>query len=353
MAIDEKDGRVNGPTTAALAALALVARSAARRSLAFAIRHRGLPLPNATDPDRRYGWGWTTDTRSLVEPTARVLLAVNARTPENDAVRDEAVAFMRERQCADGGWNFGNASVYDVDLKSYPQTTAVALIALQGEPADLVRPALRYLRRGWRLEPGGLTLAQTLVAFRLHGEQASARGPARCSRGPRDAAGLPSPSACRRVGRSRDGARRAPRAVEVAGVSLTRRQLLVRAGVGAAWLGAGGAIAAERLGVVRPAAPVRSLGVPRAGTRGRRRPARGELRRRPRGPAARRAASRRAGRPRPLGAPQAEPRRVRGGLLDQHRPAARRRRSEHACAGWARPRSSWPKVPGIAATPRP
>jgi len=176
-ALDEKDGRVNGPTTAALAALALVAPSAAQRSLAFAIRHRGLPLPNAPDPDRRYGWGWTTDTRSLVEPTARVLLAVNARTPENDAVREEAVAFMRERQCADGGWNFGNASVYDVDLKSYPQTTAVALISLQGVSADLTRPALRYLRRGWRLEPGGLTLAQTLVAFRLHGELASVAGP--------------------------------------------------------------------------------------------------------------------------------------------------------------------------------
>ena len=41
------------------------------------------------------------------------------------------------------------------------------------------------------------------------------------------------------------------------------------------------------------------------------------------------------------------------GSVDQHRPAARRRRREHACAGWARPRSSWPKAPGTAGTPRP
>jgi hypothetical protein len=176
-AIDEDDGRVNGPTTAALASLALGERSAARRSLDYAIAGRGLPLPNAKDPDRRTGWGWTTDTRSLVEPTARVLLAVNALTPSNAAVRNEAVRLMRERQCADGGWNFGNASVYDVDLKSYPQTTAVALIGLQRAGGGLVRPALRYLERAWRLEPGGLTLAQTVVAFRLHGEQASLAGP--------------------------------------------------------------------------------------------------------------------------------------------------------------------------------
>jgi len=38
-------------------------------------------------------------------------------------------------------------------------------------------------------------------------------------------------------------------------VSLTRKQLLVRTGVAAAWLGAGGAIAAERLGVFDPPPP--------------------------------------------------------------------------------------------------
>ena len=41
----------------------------------------GCRCPNADDPKRRVAWGWTSDTRSLTEPTARVLLAVNARTP--------------------------------------------------------------------------------------------------------------------------------------------------------------------------------------------------------------------------------------------------------------------------------
>jgi hypothetical protein len=166
---DDAGGRPAGPTTAALAALALDDRAAARKALAYAIAHRGLPLPNAADPKRRSAWGWTDDARSLVEPTARILLAVNALTPDDAATRSEALELLRTRQCADGGWNFGNASLYDVDLRGYAQTTAIALVALQGADAALLRPAFAFLRRSWQLEPGGLTAAQALVALRLHG----------------------------------------------------------------------------------------------------------------------------------------------------------------------------------------
>ena len=166
---DERDGHRDGPTSSALAALVLDDPAAARRALAFAIAHRGLPLPNAPDPDRRTAWGWTDDARSLTEPTARVLLAVNVLTPEDTATRREAVELFRTRQCADGGWNFGNASVYDVDLRGYAQTTAMGLIALQRGDGTVLRRALAFLHSNWPLEPGGLTVAQALVAFRLHG----------------------------------------------------------------------------------------------------------------------------------------------------------------------------------------
>ncbi len=166
---DERDGRHDGPTSSALGALTLDDRRAARRALAYAIAHRGLPLPNAADPEKRTAWGWTSDARSLTEPTARVLLAVNALTPDDAATRREAVDLLLARQCADGGWNFGNASVYDVDLRGYAQTTAMGLIALQQGHASVVARAFDFLRRSWRLEPGGLTVAQALVAFRLHG----------------------------------------------------------------------------------------------------------------------------------------------------------------------------------------
>jgi hypothetical protein len=166
---EELEGRRDGPTTAALVALTLDDPVAARRSLSYAIARRGLPLPNATDPERRTAWGWTADARSLVEPTARVLLAVNALTPNDAATRREALGLLAARQCADGGWNFGNASVYDVDLRGYAQTTAIGLIALQKGHPDVVERAFDFLRGNWRLEPGGLTVAQALVAYRLHG----------------------------------------------------------------------------------------------------------------------------------------------------------------------------------------
>ena len=50
-------------------------------------------------------------------------------------------------------------------------------------------------------------------------------------------------------------------------MSLTRKQLLVRTGVAAAWLGAGGAIAADRLGVFDPPPPFDRSKFPSRGAR--------------------------------------------------------------------------------------
>jgi hypothetical protein len=166
----ELDGRPAGPAVTALTALALDGPNA-RRALASAIAVRGFPPPDAPDPNRRTAWGWTSDVRSTVEPTSRVLLAVNRHTPSDHRTRDEAIRLLRARRCADGGWNYGNASVNDVDLRGYAQTTAIALIALQHDAPDLVDSGMRFLRRRWRREPGSLTTAQSLIAFRLHGVQ--------------------------------------------------------------------------------------------------------------------------------------------------------------------------------------
>jgi hypothetical protein len=166
--LQELDGRVAGPAVAALVALVL-GDAAGRRALRQALGVRGFPPPDARDPNQRKAWGWTPDVRSTVEPTSRMLLAVNHLTPSDRESREEALGLLRERRCADGGWNYGNASVNDVDLRSYAQTTAIALIALQREAADLVQSGLRFLGRSWRREPGSLTTAQALIAFRLHG----------------------------------------------------------------------------------------------------------------------------------------------------------------------------------------
>ncbi len=121
------------------------------------------------DGDGRNGWGWTDDSYAWVEPTSRVLLAIKLLRPTDTATRDEAVRILHERHCNDGGWNYGSTSVKGVDLRGYAQTTAVALMGLQGESASLVAPGVRFLRSRWRAEPGGLTLAQTALALDLVG----------------------------------------------------------------------------------------------------------------------------------------------------------------------------------------
>ena len=72
------------------------------------------------------------------------------------------------------------------------------------------------------------------------------------------------------MGDARDRARPAARAAEVAGVSLTRRQLVVRSGALALWATAGGAVVAERLGVFDDPPPFDRSDFPTPGRRARR-----------------------------------------------------------------------------------
>jgi hypothetical protein len=109
-----------------------------------------------------------------------VLIAARQLTPADRSARADAVLLLEEWQCADGGWNHGVAVVLDTKLPGYAQTTAIALIALRGERGAFVQDGLRFLRRTWQREPGGLTTAQALIAFQLH-EVEDEIGPARAA----------------------------------------------------------------------------------------------------------------------------------------------------------------------------
>jgi hypothetical protein len=98
-----------------------------------------------------------------------VLIASKLVAPRDAGARGEAVAVLGERQCVDGGWNHGIATVLDEHLPGYVQTSALALVALEGERGAFVRRGIDFLRQSWRTEPGGLTTAQVVVAFQFHG----------------------------------------------------------------------------------------------------------------------------------------------------------------------------------------
>jgi hypothetical protein len=166
-------GTVDSDAPTSIAALALPPGPARERALDHLAGSRAeLQSSFAVaphDPDTR-GWGWTRDTFGWVEPTARALLALRLHRPDASAAIEDGLAVLADRECDGGGWNYGNTIVYDVVLPPYAQTTAIALIGIQGALAEQTSRGLRILGELWRTEPGGLSLAVALAAFRLAGE---------------------------------------------------------------------------------------------------------------------------------------------------------------------------------------
>ena len=114
------------------------------------------------------GWGWVGGTASWVEPTARALWALRMTRPTSSRIAD-AVALLKDRESVGGGWNYGNREVLGEELPPYAQTTAAALIGLRRLDPDLEIRGLDSLRRLSRAEAaGGLSLAMTMAAFRIH-----------------------------------------------------------------------------------------------------------------------------------------------------------------------------------------
>lgn len=102
------------------------------------------------------GWPWKADTASWVEPTAHALVALRQavqqdRKIETSALRERVQlgeGMLMDVRATDGGWNYGNRTARGEDLRSYPETTGIALLGLQGrgdlgQSIDLARKMLR------------------------------------------------------------------------------------------------------------------------------------------------------------------------------------------------------------------
>ena len=98
------------------------------------------------DPTLR-GWPWLPGQASWIEPTALALLALAevSLTPMITARTDEAVRYLTDRRCADGGWNVGNPVMLGSGLPPRAEPTAWVLLALARLRAR--RSFLRMLRR--------------------------------------------------------------------------------------------------------------------------------------------------------------------------------------------------------------
>jgi hypothetical protein len=133
-------------------------------------------MPVRLDPSLR-GWAWTTNEFSWVEPTSYAILVLKktalGRAGVSEAVR-EGEAMLYDRVCPDGGWNYGNSVVFGEALAPYPDTTALALIALQDRRGHAAEQAgYAALRRLVAEVNSGLTLAWSSISVRLRGDDAA------------------------------------------------------------------------------------------------------------------------------------------------------------------------------------
>ncbi len=120
--------------------------------LQFRLAHLVRPSVVELDPSFK-AWPWRPGTVSWIEPTAHALVALKKASKAVDDSRlrgrvEMGEKMILERRCSDGGWNYGNRKVLGVDLPSYEETTALALVGLTGrrELAAPLAMAQAYLR---------------------------------------------------------------------------------------------------------------------------------------------------------------------------------------------------------------
>jgi hypothetical protein len=129
-------------------------------------------MPVRIDPDLK-GWAWTDGAFSWVEPTAYALIALKklVRDGSESEVISEAERLLYDRMCRGGGWNYGNSTVLGVDLPPYPDTTALALIALQQRRFEApIQQSLATLKTLLSSPVSGLTLSWAVVGLAIYGE---------------------------------------------------------------------------------------------------------------------------------------------------------------------------------------
>ncbi|MGP0075462.1 MAG: prenyltransferase/squalene oxidase repeat-containing protein [Bryobacteraceae bacterium] len=126
------------------------------------------------------GWPWREGNATWIEPTAHTLVALKKvaasgyRGSEvNGRVRDGEELIV-SRRCTDGGWNYGTPNMLYVDLPSYPETTALALLGLEGRSEREFAGALELANRFRAETKSSLGKAWLQIALRIHGKDVAA-----------------------------------------------------------------------------------------------------------------------------------------------------------------------------------
>lgn len=121
------------------------------------------------------GWSWVEGTAAWIEPTVFAILSLRRAGRLADRVA-QGEALILDRQCTDGGWNYGNPEVLGARLAGHLDATGWALLGLAPAPggsaspdrAEAVDRGLRYLE-GAIERPSAMSLSLAALACQAHG----------------------------------------------------------------------------------------------------------------------------------------------------------------------------------------
>jgi len=121
------------------------------------------------------GWPWREGNATWIEPTAHTLVALKKiashyRGPEVEKRVRDGEQLVLSRRCTDGGWNYGTPNMLYFDLPSYPETTALALLGLDGVSDPAVSQGLDVAQKFHAETKSSLGKAWLQIALRCHGK---------------------------------------------------------------------------------------------------------------------------------------------------------------------------------------
>jgi len=126
---------------------------------------------------RLKAWPWKPGNSGWVEPTAHALVALKmASSKLSSSLFSKAdlqgrvssgEAELLNVRSRDGGWNYGDSSVLGWQLPSYPETTALALLGLQGR--SNMENAFELAQKQMGETPSPLARAWLTLVQRLYG----------------------------------------------------------------------------------------------------------------------------------------------------------------------------------------
>jgi hypothetical protein len=117
----------------------------------YCLRQWLLGRSNSIDRENP-GWPWTPGAAAWVGPTAMAVVALESEHKRRPSARVAARAqagrnFLMAHMCHEGGWNHGSTDAWRYDAPPYPETTGVALLAMDRVRSPAMERALAMGRK--------------------------------------------------------------------------------------------------------------------------------------------------------------------------------------------------------------